>query len=83
MERAEAVVEGAVMTSGIGKSAPVVVGGAVSGMSIFGVSLPDFVPLLTCVYLIVMIGHTGWKWFTEWKIRKKQEESEEEKFGRE
>ena len=27
MERAEAVVEGAVMTSGIGKSAPVVVGG--------------------------------------------------------
>lgn len=49
------------MTSGIGKSAPVVVGGAVSGMSIFGVSLPDFVSLLTCVYLIVMIGHTGWK----------------------
>lgn len=27
MDRAEAVVEGAVMTSGVGKSAPVVVGG--------------------------------------------------------
>ena len=32
MERAELVTEGAVMTSGVGKSAPVVVGGAVSGI---------------------------------------------------
>lgn len=78
MERAEAVVEGAVMTSGLAKSAPVGVGVAVSGMSIFGVSLPDFVPLLTCIYLVVMIGHTGWKWWTEWKARKKTEEEEEE-----
>lgn len=78
MERAEAVVEGAVMTSGLAKSAPVGVGVAVSGLSIFGVSLPDFVPLLTCIYLVVMIGHTGWKWWAEWKARKKAEEEEEE-----
>lgn len=77
MERAEAVVEGAVMTSGLAKSAPVGVGVAVSGLSIFGVPLPDFVPLLTCIYLIVMIGHTGWKWWAEWKARKKAEEAEE------
>lgn len=83
MEKAEVVVEGAVMTSGLGKSAPVGVGVAVSGMTIFGIPLPDFVPLLTCIYLIVMIGHTGWKWYTEWRVRKKQEEADGKKAGHE
>lgn len=77
MERGEAVVEGAIMSSGLAKSAPIGVGVTVSGLTIFGVSLPDFVPLLTCIYLVVMILHTAWKWWAEWKARKREEEKEE------
>lgn len=67
MERAEIVTEGAVMTSGFAKSAPVGVGAAVSGLTFFGVPVPDIVPVLTCIYLLVMIGHTLWKWVSEWR----------------
>lgn len=77
MEKAEAVVEGAIMSSGLSKAAPVGVGVTVSGLTIFGVSLPDIVPLLTCIYLVVMILHTGWRWWAEWKARKREEEKEE------
>ena len=62
MEKVEQAVEGAVMSSGLAKSAPVAVGGAVSGLTFFGVPVPDLVPVLTCVYLAVMIMHTAWKW---------------------
>ena len=63
MEKFEQVAEGAVMSSGLAKSAPVAVGGAVSGLTFFGVPVPDLVPVLTCVYLAVMIAHTAWKWW--------------------
>ncbi len=69
MEKAEMAVEGAVMSSGFAKGAPVAVGGAVSGLSFFGVPVPDLVPLLTCIYLALMILHQAWKWWAEWKAR--------------
>lgn len=73
MERVEQAVEGAVMSSGLAKSAPVAVGGAVSGLTFFGVPIPDLVPVLTCVYLAVMILHTAWKWWVEWRTNRKKE----------
>lgn len=74
MEKVEQAVEGAVMTSGLAKSAPVAVGGAVSGLSFFGVPVPDLVPVLTCIYLAVMILHTAWKWWVEFRTNRKKEE---------
>lgn len=73
MEKFEQVAEGAVMSSGLAKSAPVAVGGAVSGLTFFGVPVPDLVPVLTCVYLAVMIAHTAWKWWVEWRTNRKKE----------
>lgn len=73
MEKVEQAVEGAVMSSGLAKSAPVAVGGAVSGLTFFGVPVPDLVPVLTCVYLAVMIMHTAWKWWVEWRTNRKKE----------
>lgn len=77
MEKAETIVEGAIMSSGIAKTAPVGVGVTVSGLSIFGVPLPDLVPLLTCIYLVVMLLHTGWKWWTEWKAQRRKDQETE------
>lgn len=76
MERTEAVVEGAVMSSSVAKSAPVAVGGAVSGLTFFGVPVPDLVPVLTCLYLVVMTLHTAWKWWVEWRTNRKKEKDE-------
>ena len=81
MEKIETVVEGAAMSSGIAKSAPIAVGGAVSGINFFGIPIPDLVPVMTCIYLAVMVGHTAWKWYTEWRVRKKQEEADGKKAG--
>lgn len=78
MEKVEQAVEGAVMTSGLAKSAPVAVGGAVSGLSFFGVPVPDLVPVLTCIYLAVMILHTAWKWWVEWRTNRKKEGVEDD-----
>ena len=77
MEKVEQAVEGAVM-SGFAKSAPVAVGGAVSGLTFFGVPVPDLVPVLTCVYLAVMIMHTAWKWWVEWRTNRKKEGVEDD-----
>ncbi len=76
MERVEMAVEGAAMGTTITKSAPVAIGGAVSGLTFFGVPVPDLVPVLTCVYLVVMIGHTAWKWWAEWRARRRREKEE-------
>lgn len=73
MERAEVVAEGAVVSGSVAKSAPVAVGGAVSSLNFFGISVPDLVPVLTCVYLVVMTLHTGWKWYAEWRAAKQPE----------
>lgn len=70
MERAEVVAESAAVSGGIAKSAPVAVGGAVSGLNFFGFSVPDLVPVLTCIYLAVTIAHTAWKWYAEWRAAK-------------
>lgn len=77
MEKLEQVAEGAVMSSGLAKSAPVAVGGAVSGLTFFGVPVPDLVPVLTCVYLAVMIAHTAWKWWVEWRTNRKKENGDD------
>lgn len=77
MEKAEAVVEGAVMSSSVAKSAPVAVGGAVSGLTFFGVP----VPVLTCLYLVVMTLHTAWKWWVEWRTNRKKEKDESGESG--
>lgn len=77
MEKVETAVEGAVMTtSGVAKSAPVAVGGVVSGLNVFGVPVPDLVPVLTCIYLAVMIAHTAWKWWVEWRTNRKKEKED-------
>lgn len=76
MERVEQAVEGAVMSSSVAKSAPVAVGGAVSGLTFFGVPVPDLVPVLTCLYLVVMTLHTAWKWWVEWRTNRKKEKGE-------
>lgn len=73
MERAEVVAEGAAVSGGIAKSAPVAVGGAVSGLNFFGFSVPDLVPVLTCIYLAVTIAHTAWKWGVEWRMARRKE----------
>lgn len=78
MEKLEQVAEGAVMSSGLAKSAPVAVGGAVSGLTFFGVPVPDLVPVLTCVYLDVMIAHTAWKWWVEWRTNRKKENGDDD-----
>lgn len=69
--RMELVTEGAVMSSGVEKSAPAVIGGTVSGLTVFGVPIPDFVQLLTAIYLAVMILHLLWKWGCEWRDKGK------------
>ena len=71
MDRAEAVVEGAVVSSGLSKGAPVAVGGAVTGLNLFGFSLPDIVQILTVIYLSIMICHSLWKWWIERQERKR------------
>ena len=71
MDRAEAAVEGAAMSAGVSKSAPVAVGGAVTGLNFFGVSLPDLVQILTVIYLSIMIGHSLWKWWVERQEKKR------------
>lgn len=81
MEKAEAVVEGAVMSSSVAKSAPVAVGGAVSGLTFFGVPVPDLVPVLTCLYLVVMTLHIAWKWWVEWQTNRKKEKDKSGESG--
>ena len=78
MVKVEQAVEGAVMSSGLAKSGPVAGGGAVSGLTFFGVPVPDLVPVLTCVYLAVMIMHTAWKWWVEWRTNRKKEGVEDD-----
>ncbi len=73
MERLEQAAEGVVMTSGLAKSAPVAAGGIVSGLDFFGFSVPDLVPFLTAIYLVVMILHMIWKWWVEWREQKRKE----------
>lgn len=70
------VAEGAVMSSGLSKTTPVAVGGAVSGLTIFGVPIPDFVPVLTCIYMVVMICHSAWKFWHDWRKARQEEERE-------
>ena len=67
MERLETAAEGVAMTSTFAKSAPVAAGGIVSGLNFFGYSVPDLVPVLTAIYLVVMILHMIWKWAVEWR----------------
>ena len=65
------------MSAGISKGAPVAVGGAVTGLNFFGVSLPDLVQILTVIYLSIMIGHSLWKWWVERQEKKRSlDESE-------
>ena len=59
------------MSAGVSKSAPVAVGGAVTGLNFFGVSLPDLVQILTVIYLSIMIGHSLWKWWVERQEKKR------------
>ena len=75
MDRTEAVVEGAMSSAGLSKGAPIAVGGTVTGLNFFGVSLPDLVQILTLIYLSIMIGHSLWKWWVERKERRKRLES--------
>lgn len=63
------VVEGATAGAAIAKGAPVAIGGTVSGLSFFGVSIPDLVQILTGIYLVLMILHEGWKWWTELRAK--------------
>ncbi|CAM0032120.1 holin [Vibrio phage D530] len=42
------------------RAAPPVV---VTGLSVYGVTLPDIVSGLTIVYLIIQISYVSWKWF--------------------
>lgn len=65
------------MSAGVSKGAPVAVGGAVTGLNFFGVSLPDLVQILTVIYLSIMIGHSLWKWWVERQEKKRSlDESE-------
>lgn len=65
------------MSAGVSKGAPVAVGGAVTGLNFFGVSLPDLVQILTVIYLSIMIGHSLWKWRVERQEKKRRlDESE-------
>lgn len=65
------------MSAGVSKGAPVAVGGAVTGLNFFGVSLPDLVQILTVIYLSIMIGHSLWKWCVERQEKKRRlDESE-------
>ena len=73
MERIEQTAEGIAMTAGFTKSAPVAAGGIVSSLNFFGVSVPDLVPFLTAIYLVVMILHSLWKWLQEWRHERKIE----------
>ena len=57
-------------SGGLSKSAPVAIGAGVSGITFFGYPLPDFVPLLTCIYLAVMIAHTAYKFYLDWRNAK-------------
>ena len=59
------------MSAGVSKGAPVAVGGAVTGLNFFGVSLPDLVQILTVIYLSIMIGHLLWKWWVERQEKKR------------
>lgn len=59
------------MSAGVSKGAPVAVGGAVTGLNFFGVSLPDLVQILTVIYLSIMIGHSLWKWWVERQEKKR------------
>lgn len=62
-------------SAGLSKGAPIAVGGTVTGLNFFGVSLPDLVQILTLIYLSIMIGHSLWKWWVERKERRKRCES--------
>ena len=75
--KADVAVEGVAMSSGLSKTAPVAVGGAVYGFEVFGIPVPELVPLLTCFYMVVMISHALWKWFVEWKDRRDGGEKDE------
>lgn len=72
IELAKETVEGATMT----KAAPAVAGGAVSAMSIAGVSLPDVVYVLTALSLVVSIAYKLWSWRKEILSGKKEEAKE-------
>ncbi len=76
MERLEQAAEGVVMTSSIAKGAPVAAGGIVSGLDFFGYSVPDLVPFLTAIYLVIMILHMLWKWGAEWRYERRREKEE-------
>ena len=43
---------------------------AVIGANIGGISLPEWVTILTIVYLVLMVLHLLWKWQREWKTGK-------------
>ena len=56
IELAKETIEGTAMSK-----APVVAGGTVSVISIFGVSLPDVVYILTAISLVVSVVYSLWK----------------------
>lgn len=55
-ELAKETIEGAAVSK-----APMVAGGTVSAISIFGVSLPDIVYILTAISLVVSVVSSLWK----------------------
>lgn len=48
-----------VMKSAAEASPPV----AYAALHIFGVSMPDWVAILTLVYVLLQIGHLIWRWW--------------------
>lgn len=61
IEIAKETMEGATIT----KTAPTIAGGTVSVLSVAGISLPDWICILTAVSLVVQVCFTLWKWRQE------------------
>jgi len=52
------------ITEDIAKASPVA---TVTGMSIYGVALPDIVHILTILYIGILIIDKGWALYKRWK----------------
>lgn len=72
----EGITEGVTMST-VSKTMPVAVGGSVSLLD-FIYRLPEVIPLLTALYLIVSLLHLLWKWRQEHKESCQKEQVRDE-----
>ena len=49
---------------------------AVAGLSLYGISMQDWVYIATFVLTLAMIGEKAWKWLSAWRRRRDEASGE-------